>query len=125
MRLGGQAGLFHDFKIRVEADIAPQGDPIYTRLTDAYLAWIPRKDLEFTVGKRSAPFTMDGSTSARELLTIDRANVANNLWFTQEYIPGVTLTGRPYPWQYRLGVYTSGSANKEMTEKTEHDGQDT
>ena len=69
-----------------------------------------------TVGKQSAPFTVDGATSSRELLTIDRSNLANNLWFPQEYIPGVSVSGRRAPWVYRAGLYSSGEANREFGE---------
>ena len=47
-----------------------------------------------TVGKHSVPFTQEGATSSRELLTIDRSNLANNIWFGQEYMPGVSVSGR-------------------------------
>ena len=69
-----------------------------------------------TVGKQSAPFTLDGATSSRELLTIDRSNLANNIWFPQEYLPGVSLSGRRAPWVYRVGVYSSGAMNREFGE---------
>lgn len=68
------------------------------------------------MGKHSAPFTMDGSTSSRELIAIDRSNLANNLWFPQEYIPGVSVSGWPGQWRYWAGVYSSGTANKEFGE---------
>ncbi|MCL4785920.1 MAG: hypothetical protein KJ070_03880 [Verrucomicrobia bacterium] len=113
-RLGGKATLFKHFTVHSEVDLQPEEDPVYQRLTDAYIAWEPNDEFELTVGKRGAPFTLDGSTSSRELLTIDRANLANNLWFPQEYIPGVTVAGRPGKWRYHLGVYTAGSATREF-----------
>ena len=69
-----------------------------------------------TVGKQSAPFTLDGATSSRELLTIDRSNLANNIWFPQEYLPGVSLSGRRAPWVYRAALYSSGAMNREFGE---------
>ena len=113
-RVGVKAKLLQQFEIHTEVDLAPDQDPVYTRLTDAYLAWHPREALEFTIGKRAAPFTLDGSTSSKELLTVDRANLANNLWFPQEYIPGLTISGKPAHWRYLFGVYSSGSANREF-----------
>jgi phosphate-selective porin OprO/OprP len=113
-RVGGKATVFKDFTLRGEVDLQPEEDPVYQRLTDAYLAWSRNESFEFTVGKRSAPFTMDGSTSSRELLAVDRANLANNLWFPQEYIPGITVAGDPGKWHYHLGLYTSGSATPEF-----------
>src|SRR6185436_1914513 len=69
-----------------------------------------------TVGKHSAEFTMEGSTSSKELLTIDRSNLANNIWFTEEYFPGVTVSGEHNDWQYRASVFSSGEKNREFGE---------
>jgi phosphate-selective porin OprO/OprP len=57
---------------------------------------------------------MDGSTSSKDLITIDRSNASNNIWFPQEYVPGVSASGRLAPWVYRAGVYSSGEANREF-----------
>lgn len=69
-----------------------------------------------TAGKHGAAFTMDGSTSAKEVITIDRNNLSNNLWFGQEYMPGVSVSGRIAPWTYRVSVYSAGAANRELGE---------
>jgi phosphate-selective porin OprO/OprP len=69
-----------------------------------------------TFGKQGVPFTLDGATSSKELLTIDRSNLANNIWFPQEYMPGVSVSGRIAPWVYRGGVYSSGAMNREFGE---------
>ena len=47
-------------------------------------------------------------------VTIDRSNLANNIWFGQEYMPGVSVSGRAAPWNYRGGVYSSGAMNREF-----------
>ena len=120
-RLGGKAKMFNDFTVHAEVDINPQeappayqSPPTYQRLTDAYVAWSRSKSFVATVGKQSVPFTMDGSTSSKELLAIDRGNLANNYWFPYEYIPGISVSGRPDQWIYSLGAFTSGSATKEF-----------
>jgi phosphate-selective porin OprO/OprP len=116
-RLGGDAKLFREFTLHSEVDLNPQEPhPVYQRLTDMYVAWSRSQDFRITMGKHSAPFTMDGSTSSRELVAIDRSNLANNLWFPQEYIPGISVSGRPGQWRYWAGVYSSGAANKEFGE---------
>ena len=51
-------------------------------------------------------------------MTIDRSNLANNIWFTQEYMPGVSVSGRAAPWTYRAGVYSSGAMNREFGDFT-------
>ncbi len=117
MRLGIRAGLFRDFLLHVETDLDPQDrDPLYLRLTDAYLEWSRSTTLAVTVGKQGVPFTMDGSTSSRSLLTIDRSNLANNMWFPQEYLPGMSVSGEAGRWMYQIGVYSAGEANREFGE---------
>jgi phosphate-selective porin OprO and OprP len=116
-RMGAKAKLFQDFTLHGEVDLNPQEPrPMYTRLTDAYLSWSRSKTLVATIGKHSAPFTMDGSTSSKELIAIDRSNLANNLWFPNEYFPGVSVAGQIDEWRYWAGIYSSGAANSEFGE---------
>ena len=63
------------------------------RFTDAYVAWQKHPKAVIMVGKQSIPFTQEGATSSKELITIDRSNLVNNIWFTQEYMPGVSVIG--------------------------------
>ena len=115
MRLGARAIMFHDYLVHVEADVNPQEHtPFYVRLTDAYVAWQKHPQAVISVGKQSVPFTQEGATSSKELITIDRSNLANNIWFSQEYIPGVSVAGKKAAWSYRGGVYSSGAANREF-----------
>lgn len=117
LRIGPRITLFKTVTVHAEVELDPQRhDPFYTRFTDLYVQWSKGAPLALTIGKQSAPFTVDGATSSRELLTIDRSNLANNLWFPQEYIPGVSVSGRRAPWMYRLGVYSSGESNREFGE---------
>ena len=91
-------------------------NPLYVRFTDFYVQWTKSPRIVLTVGKQGAPFTLDGANSSRELLTIDRSNLANNMWFPMEYLPGVSLSGRRAAWVYRVGLYSSGAANREFGE---------
>jgi phosphate-selective porin OprO and OprP len=117
LRIGPRITLLRKFTFHSEVELDPQRrDPFYVRFTDLYLMWTKSPRLVVTAGRQSAPFTLDGATSSRELLTIDRSNLANNLWFPQEYIPGISLSGRHAPWVYRLGLYSSGAANRELGE---------
>ena len=117
MRLGPRITLFRDFTLHTEFEVNPQErEPFYVRLTDAYLAWSRNPALVITAGKHSVPFTQEGTTSSRELLTIDRSNLANNLWFGQEYMPGVSVSGRKSAWTYRGSVYSAGAMNRELGE---------
>jgi phosphate-selective porin OprO/OprP len=115
LRLGPRIRLFRRFLFHAEVELNPQErDPSYVRLTDFYGQWSRSPELVVTVGKHGAPFTMDGATSSRELLTIDRSNLSNNIWFPQEYLPGVSVSGVREAWRYRAGVYSSGGANREF-----------
>ena len=117
LRLGPRLTLFRSLTLHAEVELNPQErDPFYVRATDAYLQWTKSGRLALTVGKQGIPFTMDGSTSSKELLAIDRSNLTNNIWFPQEYLPGVSVWGRTAPWIYRAGVYSAGAANREFGE---------
>lgn len=116
-RVGAKNKLFQDFTLHAEIELNPQEPrPLYTRMTDMYLAWSRSETFVATLGKHSAPFTLDGSTSSKELLAIDRSNLANNLWFSNEYFPGVSASGRVEQWRYWAGLYSSGAANPEFGE---------
>jgi phosphate-selective porin OprO/OprP len=116
-RLGLKARLFDQFTLHVEAGFNPEeSDPFYTGLTDAYVQWSRSGPLALKAGKQSVAFTMDGSTSSKELLTIDRSNLANNMWFPQEYLPGVSASGAASNWSYHLGTYSAGERTREFGE---------
>jgi phosphate-selective porin OprO and OprP len=115
-RFGPRITLFRRFLFHAEVELNPQErDPLYVRFTDLYVQW-SNSQLALTVGKQGVPFTLEGATSSRELLTIDRSNLANNIWFPQEYMPGVSVSGRRARWIYRAGVYSAGAANRELGE---------
>jgi phosphate-selective porin OprO and OprP len=117
MRLGPRITLFRSLTLHTEVELNPQErDPLYLRFTDFYLQWTRSGALAVTVGKHGVPFTLDGATSSKELITIDRSNLTNNMWFPQEYIPGVSVSGEAARWVYRGGVYSSGEGNREFGE---------
>jgi phosphate-selective porin OprO/OprP len=117
MRLGVKTEFLEQLTFHAEAEFNPQEtDPFYMRLTDFYLEWSPDERFALTFGKQGVPFTIDGSTSSKELLTIDRSNLSNNMWFTQEYMPGASVSGEKSSWHYRLGAYSGGSADREFGE---------
>ena len=115
LRAGFKAKLFHKLDLHVEADLNAQAPtPLYSRLTDAYIAYTFCEAAKLTLGKHSAKFTLDGSTSSNELLTIDRNNLSNNIWFTTEYISGISLGGKKGAWQYNAGYFSGGTDTKEF-----------
>jgi phosphate-selective porin OprO/OprP len=112
-RLGARVDFLDDFTFHAEAEFAADDHEVgYERLTDSYIAWSPNAAVKVTVGKHSVPFTMDGQTSSKELLTIDRSNLTNNIWFTTEYIPGVSVSGETDSLMYHVGFYSSGESNR-------------
>jgi len=115
LRLGPKIALAHGITLHGEIELNPQeADPLYVRFTDLYVQWKQGPQVTLTVGKHGVPFTVDGSTSSKELLAIDRSNLANNLWFPQEYIPGVSLSGARDGWQYWAGLFSSGAGTREF-----------
>ncbi len=114
-RIGGKARFFHNLDLHVEVDLNLQNPrPAYSRLTDAYLAYKFCDAAKLTVGKQSVKFTLDGATSSNELITIDRSNLTNNLWFPTEYISGASLSGKIGQWQYNGGYFSGGTETKEF-----------
>ena len=116
-RVGHRLIFFRDFTLHGEAELNPQeAEPFYVRLTDMYGQWSNNARLVVTVGKHSIPFTMDGSTSSKDLIAIDRSNLTNNIWFSQEYLPGASVSGKISHWTYRGGLYSAGATNREFGE---------
>jgi len=117
LRMGAKSKFFRAWTLHGEVEIERQdGDWEYARITDFYLQWRRNDQLELTIGKQGAPFTMDGATSSKELLTIDRSNLSNNLWFSREYIPGLSVSGTLSNWVYHVGAYSAGRVNREFGE---------
>lgn len=80
----------------------------YVRLTDAYIGYAPSSQWGAKVLKQSAGFTLDGATSSKNLLTLQRNNLTNNLWFTQEYFSGISVSGTVAArWFYKVGLFSS------------------
>jgi phosphate-selective porin OprO/OprP len=112
-RFGAKLRLFESVTFHTEAEFDPQGGDLgYERLTDTYVQWSPSDALALTVGKHGVAFTMDGQTSSKQLLAIDRSNLSNNIWFTDEYISGISVSGEMSQFVYNVGVFTSGAKDR-------------
>ena len=109
-RFGFLSQFAHDWRLNVEADLDLNESrrDWYQGLTDAYVAWRPDESTEVKILKQSAGFTLDGATSSKKLLTLQRNNLTENLWFTEEYFTGFTLK-RDFDSQgyYKVGVFAS------------------
>ena len=91
-----------------EFDLNESVDDWYQRLTDAYVRWAPDTATRLTILKQSAGFTLDGATSSKKLLTLERSVLTDNLWFTAEYFSGVSLeTAVEDGWSYKAGIFSA------------------
>lgn len=110
-RFGFAARFANDWNAQLEGDFDLNAWPPgawYNRLTDAYVGWQPDKTRDLRFLKHSAGFTLDGATSSKKLLTLQRNNLSNNLWFTEEYFTGISMQGAlENHWNYRVGVFSS------------------
>jgi phosphate-selective porin OprO/OprP len=116
LRLGFKSDWLADLVLHVEVDmdfICDEGDDCtddaYEGLTDAYVGWSPSEAFELKLGKLSAPFTLDGETSSTRLITLERNNVSNNIWFPVEYHAGGKVSGRRSGWRYLAGAFSSST----------------
>jgi phosphate-selective porin OprO and OprP len=117
-RFGFKSRFAGDWMAQLEGDFdlnESSGD-WYSRLTDAYIGWQPDDARDVRFLKHSAGFTLDGVTSSKKLLTLQRSNLTNNLWFTAEYFTGVSMQGElENNWNYRAGIFSS-DGNEEWSE---------
>jgi len=114
-RFGFKTILFQDWVLHVEGDwdLNESLSETYNRLTDAYFGWHLGKKHYLKLLKQSAGFTLDGETSSKKLLTLQRNNLTNNLWFTAEYFTGVTISGaNDKSWTYKAGIFSSDGSNE-------------
>jgi phosphate-selective porin OprO/OprP len=108
LRFGFKASLFGGITLHSEANMnLNRPEPLYRNLTDTYLSWSTDSGIKVKVGKQSAPFTLHGSTSSKKLYTLERGKIARNIWFTNEYFTGASISGSRENWDYLAGIYSS------------------
>jgi phosphate-selective porin OprO/OprP len=114
-RFGFKTILFQDWVLHIEGDwdLNKSFGESYNRLTDAYIGWHPGNNWNLKILKQSAGFTLDGATSSKKLLTLQRNNLTNNLWFTAEYFTGAAISGTAAKrWNYKVGMFSSDGSNE-------------
>jgi len=115
-RAGFKAKIFNRITVHAEMEMDFENhDPIYNRLTDANISWNANENWTITVGKQSAGFTLDGATSSKKLIAIERNKVSGHLWFGNEYFTGVTVSGETGNWVHNYGIF-SNDAGPEFSE---------
>lgn len=111
----GVSGKEGDFKYALEADLKLNEDfgDVYNRLTDANVTWLANDNMSIKVLKQSTGFTLDGRTSSKKLLTLQRNNLTNNLWFTKEYFTGVSVTNKlANGVKTKAGIFSSDGSDE-------------
>lgn len=115
IRAGLKGKFLQNFEFNVQADLNPEANPVYTGLTDAYLAWKPSDAFHLTIGKHPTDFTLEGSTSSNNILTFERSLAVNQVWPNPEYITGIMMNGEISHFLYQAGIYAADQ-QKEFTE---------
>jgi phosphate-selective porin OprO/OprP len=114
-RIGLKTKVLETVTLHSEVDLNLEGDgETYSRLTDSYIRWSPDKRMNLTLGKQGVKFTLDGGISSTQLVTMDRSNIANNFWFPDEYLTGVSVGGEWNKVSYTGGWYSGGHYNSEF-----------
>ena len=114
-RTGLRAEFLRDFVgyLEVDYDIDSR-EPLYNKIGNLNVQWNASPEFMVTVGKQPSRFTLDGSTSANQLLTIDRSVLAKNVGMSEESQPGVTCDAQRGLWHLRGCVFSSGAATPEF-----------
>lgn len=111
----GFKGKRGEFTAALEADLNLNNAlaDAYNRLTDANINWAVNKATSVKFLKQSTGFTLDGKTSSKKLLTPQRNNLTNNLWFTSEYFTGISVKSRfNEDWSYKTGIFSSDASDE-------------
>ena len=105
-RLGINAQVFHDFELKAEmfGDLNSGGD-FYEGWTEVYAAWKPDDAFNLMVGKQKPRFSLDWSTSSREILTFERNILINNSGL--DYETGVSVSGKAGNFSYFTGAFNN------------------
>lgn len=106
---------YQGFTGALEADINLNNSPsdMYNRLTDANISYDINNHLSLKVLKQSTGFTLDGRTSSKSLLTPQRNNLTNNIWFTDEYFSGISAKGNiSSTLKYKAGIFSSDDSDE-------------
>jgi phosphate-selective porin OprO/OprP len=111
-RLGFDLQSSTRLNLHVEVDWAARAGAFhYNKLTDCYLRQEWDDGWALTLGKQSTRFTLDGATSANQLITLERSALAWNIGVPEDSVPGANLERTFGPWYLRLGAYSAGVAD--------------
>jgi phosphate-selective porin OprO and OprP len=97
--------VLRDFEVKAEAYGELNTDDFYAGFADAYIAWKASDAFTLTVGKQKPKFSQDWSNSSREILTIERNILINNIG--PEYVTGVSVAGKQGKLSYYAGAFNN------------------
>ncbi|MDG2166350.1 MAG: porin [Opitutales bacterium] len=108
LRGGFKNTVFDVWTFHFEGDFNLNNDASYNRLTDAYISRKLNDGATVKIGKQSAGFTLGGATSSKSLITMQRNNLSNNMWFTAEYFTGISVSGPTEEgYFYKVGLFSN------------------
>ncbi len=102
-RTGIKLKVFHDFELKFEEFGDLNQNDYYSGFTDAYIAYKPNDKINIVVGKQKPKFSLDWTTSSKEMLTIERNIMINNLGI--DYETGISIGGKSGNWSYFAGAF--------------------
>jgi phosphate-selective porin OprO/OprP len=113
--MGFKATMFQNLKLQGEAIINPDWGPVYGGLFDFTATWNVCDQLQLNAGKLEVRFSKEFEVSSKEIVTIERSLLNNQLsprQLTGAWVNGKNVAGF---WNYELGVYAS-DIQEEFTE---------
>lgn len=112
-RLGFRAKVWKDFEVKNEYYFDLNNEDWYgdagSGITDLYIAYKPSDAFNLTVGKQKPKYSLDWTTSSREILTIERNILINNLGI--DYATGLSVSGKQGNWSYFAGVFNNDNGD--------------
>jgi phosphate-selective porin OprO/OprP len=112
-RLGFKSKWFRQWKFDGQIDVNSDIDPFYRQIYDLTLTYAPSESFNLGIGKYKANnFGIEHFTSSKEILTIERTLLANQLFVGE--LTGARFNGKKNNWQYAAGIY-SGDITQEFS----------
>ena len=113
--MGFKATMFQNLKLQGHAIINPDWGPVYGGLFDFSATWSVSDQLQLNAGKLEVRFTKEFEISSKEIVTIERSLLNNQL--SPKQLTGAWVNGRNVAgcWFYELGVYAA-DIQEEFTE---------
>jgi len=113
-RYGAKMVFLHDFEFKFEAFGDLNVDDWYSGFTELNVAWKPNEQFNLQVGKQKAKYSLDFSTSSREILTIERNILINNLGI--DFQTGASISGKQGKWSYYAGAFSNDVRDSDSTQ---------